>query len=212
LTPLGAADETGREGMDMKRVLIVDDDRVILQLLAEGLRDLGYEVVTAVSGADALARVAEQAIDLAVLDMRMPGMPGLELAHALRERGGPPFVFLSAFGDKSIVRDASDAGAMGYLIKPVDVPQLVPFLEASMARADDLAKLRTSAGHLEQALSVEQKTRTAVGIIMVRKGLDRQQAFDFLRGQARSQRRKIGDLAEDLIASVEGINRILADS
>lgn len=196
----------------MKRVLIVDDDRVILQLLAEGLRDLGYEVVTAVSGADALARVAEQTIDLAVLDMRMPGMPGLELAHALRELGGPPFVFLSAFGDKSIVREASDAGAMGYLIKPVDVPQLVPFLEASMARADDLAKLRTSAGHLEQALSVEQKTRTAVGIIMVRKGLDRQQAFDFLRSQARSQRRKIGDLAEDLIASVEGINRILADS
>ena len=101
---------------------------------------------------------------------------------------------------------------MGYLIKPVDVPQLVPFLEASMARAKELAQLRTSAGHLEQALSAEQKTRTAVGIIMVHKGLDRQRAFDFLRNQARSQRRKIGDLAEDLIASVEGVNRIMLDA
>ncbi|MFV0662933.1 ANTAR domain-containing response regulator [Denitromonas sp.] len=196
----------------MKRVLIVDDDRVILNLLAEGLRDLGYEVSTAVTGADALKRVAEQRFDLAVLDMRMPGMPGLELAQALREADGPPFVFLSAFGDSAIVQEAAAAGAMGYLIKPVDVPQLVPFLEASIARAREMAELRTTTGHLEQALSVEQKTRTAVGIIMVRKGLDRQQAFDFLRVQARSQRRKIGDLAEDLIGAVEGINRILRDS
>ncbi|MBT0961504.1 ANTAR domain-containing response regulator [Denitromonas iodatirespirans] len=196
----------------MKRVLIVDDDRVILNLLAEGLRDLGYEVMTAATGEEALAQVAAGAFDLAVLDMRMPGMPGLALARALREQGGPPFVFLSAFGDAAIVQEAAEAGAMGYLIKPVDVPQLVPFLEASMARAKEMAQLRTTTGHLEQALSVEQKTRTAVGIIMVRKGLDRQQAFDFLRAQARSQRRKIGDLSEDLIAAVEGTNRILLDS
>lgn len=196
----------------MTRVLIVDDDRVVLNLLAEGLRDMGYEVATAVSGTDAVALAAAEAFDLAVLDMRMPGMPGLALARALREQGGPPFVFLSAFGDHSVVQEAAEAGAMGYLIKPVDVPQLVPFLEASIARAREMAQLRTTTGHLELALSVEQKTRTAVGIIMVRKGLDRQQAFDFLRAQARAQRRKIGDLSEDLIAAVEGINRILLDS
>lgn len=196
----------------MKRVLIVDDDRVVLNLLAEGLRELGYEVAMAVSGADALLRVVEQDFDLAVLDMRMPGMPGLDLARALGEAGGPPFVFLSAFGDTDVVQAAAEAGAMGYLVKPVDVPQLVPFLEASIARAREMADLRTTTGHLEQALSVEQKTRTAVGIIMVRKGLNRQQAFDFLRAQARSQRRKIGDLSEDLIAAVEGINQILRDS
>ncbi len=196
----------------MKSVLIVDDDRVILNLLAEGLRDLGYAVSTAVSGTDALALVADQTFDLAVLDMRMPGVSGLELARSLRTAGGPPFVFLSAFGDESVVKEAAEAGAMGYLIKPVDIPQLVPFIEASMARAREMEGLRTTTGHLEKALSVEQKTRTAVGILMVKKGLDRQEAFDHLRARARSQRRKIGDLAEELISSVEAINRVLRDS
>ncbi|MDP3872022.1 MAG: response regulator [Methyloversatilis sp.] len=196
----------------MKKVLIVDDDRVILNLIAEGLRDVGYSVYTATSGESALDLAEQQTFDLAVLDMRMPGMAGLDLARALRDRGGPPFVYLSAYGDKSIVLDATEAGAMGYLIKPVDVPQLVPFLEASIARAREMEMLRTTTGHLELALSVEQKTRTAAGIIMVRKSLNRQQAFDFLRSQARSQRRNIGDLAETLIASVEETNRILRES
>lgn len=196
----------------MKNVLIVDDDRVTLNLLAEGLRDLGYVVSTAASGMAALELVAHTTFDLAVLDMRMPGMSGLELADSLRKAGSTPFVFLSAFADESVVKEAGEAGAMGYLVKPVDVPQLVAFIEASMVRAREMEGLRTTTGHLERALSLEQKTRTAVGILMVKKGLDRQEAFDFLRTRARSQRRKIADLAEELIAAVEGINRALRDS
>ncbi|MFN4063074.1 ANTAR domain-containing response regulator [Parazoarcus communis] len=195
----------------MKSVLLVDDDRVILNLLAEGLRDLGYEVAVAVSADEAIQRVGERSFDLAVLDMRMPGTSGLELAHMLIERSGPPFVFLSAYGDKSVVREAADAGAMGYLIKPVDVSQLVPFIEASIARAREIEGLRHANEHLEKALMVEQKTRTAVGIIMVRKGLDRQEAFDLLRARARSQRRKVSEIAESLIQAVEDINRLLRD-
>lgn len=80
-----------------------------------------------------------------------------------------------------------------------------------MARAREMAGLRSSAGHLEQALAVEQKTRTAVGIIMAQKALDRREAFDFLRARARAERRKVGDLAEELIAAVEAGNRILRD-
>jgi AmiR/NasT family two-component response regulator len=196
----------------MQRLLIVDDDRVILNLLAESLRDHGYDVVTASSGGAARDLVEDAApFDLAVLDMRMDGMSGLDLARLFRARGAPPFVFLSAFADESVVREAAEAGAMGYLIKPVDVPQLVPFVEAAMARAREMAGLRSSAGHLEQALAVEQKTRTAVGIIMAQKALDRREAFDFLRARARAERRKVGDLAEELIAAVEAGNRILRD-
>ncbi|MDO9597141.1 MAG: response regulator [Azoarcus sp.] len=193
----------------MKNVLIVDDDRVILNLLAEGLCDIGYTVAVAISGEDALKMVEGRSFDLAVLDMLMPGMSGLDLAKRFATMGGPPFVFLSAFGHESVVREAADAGAMGYLIKPVDVPQLVPFIEASIARAREIEGLRSTSSHLEKALSVEQSTRTAVGIIMVRKGLDRQGAFDFLRARARSQRRKVSELAEEIIAGVEDINRTL---
>ena len=190
----------------MRKILIVDDDRVILNILAEGLRDLGYEVSTSVSGAEALRMARTEAHDLAILDMRMPEMSGLEVAWELKRENLAPFVFLSAFGDEADVRDASDAGALGYLVKPVDIPQLVPFIEAAMARGREIDMLRNTTEQLQQALQVEQKTRTAVGIIMERKGLDRREAFDLLRARARSQRRKIGEVAEELISAVEGMN------
>lgn len=193
----------------MRRILIVDDDRVILHILADGLRELGYTVSTSVCGAEALKLARESAYDLVVLDMRMPEMTGLEVAEELKRDNLAAFVFLSAFGDESVVRDAAEAGALGYLVKPVDIPQLVPFIEAAMARGREIDLLRSTTEQLEQALKVEQKTRTAVGIIMERKGLDRQEAFDLLRARARSQRRKIGEVADELITAVEGMNLTL---
>lgn len=193
----------------MRSVMLVDDDRVVLSLLAEGLRDLGYLVGTAQSAKDAIRLAGEKQYDLAVLDMRMPGQSGLALAQELARIGGPPFVFLSAYGDAAVVRDATEAGALGYLVKPVDTPQLVPFIEAAIARGKDLDALRGNNERLERALLVEQKTRTAVGIIMVRKGLDQQAAFELLRGRAREQRSKIADVAEALISSVEITNAVL---
>lgn len=193
----------------MRSVMLVDDDRVVLSLLAEGLRDLGYLVGTAQSAEDAIRLAGEKRYDLAVLDMRMPGQSGLALSQELARIGGPPFVFLSAYGDVAVVRDATEAGALGYLVKPVDTPQLVPFIEAAIARGKDLEALRGNNERLERALLVEQKTRTAVGIIMVRKGLDQQAAFELLRGRAREQRSKIADVAEALISSVEITNAVL---
>jgi AmiR/NasT family two-component response regulator len=193
----------------MRKILIVDDDRVILHILADGLRELGYTVSTSVCGAEALKLARESAYDLVVLDMRMPEMTGLEVAEELKRDNLAAFVFLSAFGDESVVRDAAEAGALGYLVKPVDIPQLVPFIEAAMARGREIDMLRGTTEQLEQALKVEQKTRTAVGIIMERKGLDRQEAFDLLRARARAQRRKIGEVADELITAVEGMNLTL---
>lgn len=195
----------------MRNVLLVDDDRVVLNLFAEGLRNLGYQVGTASSAAEAIRLIEEQAYDLAVLDVRMPGQSGLELARRLQSSGQPPFVFLSAYGDVGVVQEATAAGALGYLVKPVDTAQLIPFIEAAIARGKDLDNLRDSNERLERALQMEQKTRTAVGIIMARKGLDRQAAFELLRGRAREQRRKITELAEDLIASVEATNELIGD-
>lgn len=192
-----------------RKVMIVDDDRVILNILAEGLRDIGYEISTASSGPDALKLAREVEHDLVVLDMRMPEMSGLEVARGLKDAGRTPFVFLSAFGDEAVVHDAAEAGALGYLVKPVDIPQLVPFIEAAIARGQEISMLRSTAEQLEKALKIEQKTRTAVGIIMERKGLDQQEAFDLLRGRARTQRRKVVEVAEELVVSMERMNQSL---
>lgn len=196
----------------MKWVLLVDDDRVILNLLAEGLRKQNYGVSIASSGEQALEEARRREHDLAVLDMRMPGLSGLDVARALGAEGRPPFVFLSAFGDESDVRDAAQAGALGYLVKPVDLSQLIPFIEAAMVRGQEIGQLRDTATRLERALEIEQRTRLAAGIIMQRQGLDRAEAFEWLRRRARAQRRKVCEVADELIAAVEGVNRLLRDA
>lgn len=188
------------------RLLLVDDDRLILATLGDGLRKAGYLVETAASGAEALDAVASAVFDLAILDVRMPGMDGIELSCMLRESTTVPFLFLSAYGDVDLVRRAAANGALGYLVKPSDVPQIVPAVEAALARAREIAELRATETRLNVALQIEQKTRTAVGLLMERHGLSRQQAFDALRNQARSQRRKIIDVAEEIIAAAELLN------
>ncbi len=195
----------------MKSVLLVDDDRVILNLLAEGLRKQNYGVDIASCGEEALDLARRHEHDIAVLDMRMPGLSGLDVARALGAEGRPPFVFLSAFGEEGDVRDAAQAGALGYLVKPVDLSQLIPFIEAAIARGREIGHLRDTAARLERALEIEQRTRLAAGIIMQRQGLDRAEAFDWLRQRARAQRRKVCEVADELITAVEGVNRLLRD-
>lgn len=193
----------------MRRILMVDDDRVVLHLLAEGMRGLGYVVDVAHSGEAALELARQERFDLAVLDIRMPGLSGVELAHALKQSGDTPFVFLSAYGDEKVVREATEAGALGFLTKPVDTPQLVPFIEAAIARGRDINALMGANDQLERVLHVEQKTRMAVGIIMESRKLDSVSAFELLRRHARNQRRKVVDVAEELIAAMETAYRVM---
>jgi AmiR/NasT family two-component response regulator len=190
------------------RLLLVDDDRLVLATLADGLRDEGYEVSVAASGEEAEELCKSESFDLAILDVRMPGMDGLELARRMRANGAPPFLCLSAYGDTDKVKAATGSGALGYLVKPIDIPQLVPSIEAALIRGDEIRRLRDSEVRLQQALVIEQKTRMAVGILMERDGLDRQAAFEALRQHARSSRRKIAECAEEIVSAVDTLNQI----
>ncbi len=124
------------------RILLVDDDRVTLALLASAVRNAGCEPLPAGSAAVALQLAAQSAPDLALLDVEMPGMSGLELAQHLRQAGGPPFLFLSSLDDAASVEHAIGLGALGYLVKPVDVRQIGPAVRAGLARGSELAQLR----------------------------------------------------------------------
>lgn len=188
------------------RVLAVDDDRVMLDSLSRGLRKSGYEVIEASSGEQALELAVSQAPDLAILDVRMPGMSGLELAKALSEQTHVPFLFASVHGDDDIVRSAAAHGALGYLIKPVEMAQAIPAIESALARARDIRRLEESEAQLTQALSKSRETSIVVGILLERYRVDRQQAFDLLRDHARGQRRKVTDLAEELLRAAEALN------
>jgi response regulator NasT len=212
-TTASPRDVAGEQRPAVRRphLLLVDDDRLILATLSEGLRQAGYEVSTASSGKDAIDAASRIPFDLGILDVRMPGMDGVELARHLREGTHIPFIFLSAYGDLELVRRAADHGALGYLIKPVDVPQIVPAIESALVRAREIAALREAEERLTTALSIEQRTRTAVGVLIERHGMDRHAAFEALRHQARSQRRKIGEVADEIISAAERLNAVLKD-
>ncbi len=114
------------------KILLVDDDRLILAAMSPGLRAANFEVTTA-SGGDAAIELCKQAPpDLAVLDMRMPGTDGMAVACWLREHSRIPFLFLSASSETEMMDRAAKAGAVGYLVKPVTPAQLLETVRAAL--------------------------------------------------------------------------------
>jgi len=186
----------------------VDDDRLVLAALAEGLRGAGYRVTGAAGGEDALAAVGRERPDIALLDMRMPGMDGVELGRRLRGGHGVPFLYLSAYGDQDVVQRAVEEGALGYLVKPLDIQQIVPSIEAALSRAAEFGKLRETEAQLNTALAGSREISMAVGLLMMRDRIDRDQAFELLRANSRAQRRPVAEVAAKLLSSAENLYTI----
>jgi response regulator NasT len=193
----------------MREILLVDDDRLNLSLLASGLRDAGYQVATAESGEDAVSICEQVHPDLAVLDIELPKMTGVELAKWLAEKVDIPFIFLTAHGDKALVDDALSLGAIGYLVKPIDVSQLIPAIEAAFNRLSELRQLKASEGHLRTALKQKRETSIAIGILMERHALSADEAFSTLRKMARSERRKVIEISANIIAASELLSSVV---
>ena len=195
--------------VDARRlILLVDDDTLLLGLISQFLRVAGHEVRTATSAPMALDLLCDGGLDpdLAIFDIGMPGMSGLELAQHVRANTAIPFMFLSANGSAASVRQATANGAVGYLVKPIDFAQLAPAILAGLARGDEIRSLRKSEGRLSQALLNGRETGMAVGVLMERYKTDRETAFRALRDHARSQQRKVNDVAAELLSASESIN------
>ena len=193
------------------RLLVVDDDRLVLSLFAQGLTEAGYSVVTAESAEDAEALLGSgEKPDLAILDVRMPGLGGLHLAQRLRDLDHIPFMMLSAYSDAATVEQATASGALGYAVKPMDIQQLIPAVEAGLARANELQDLRETRQRLQSALDGERSIGVATGICMVKHNLKRAQALSLLRATASQQQRKLVNLADEIVEAGYGADRIPA--
>ena len=192
--------------MNQKKILIVDDDRLVLAACERGLRHSGYEVSTAESGPQARQACAETPPDLVLLDIRMPEMSGLEVAQRLRRETDVPFVFLSAYDDIETLKQAAAHGALGYLVKPVGMPQVIAAIEAALARAENLRQLRKTEADLGTALAGNREVSAAVGILMERHRLSEKEAFEALRNNARSERCKLSEVASKILHAEETLN------
>lgn len=188
-------------------LLLVDDEHLVLTTLSTGLSRRGYQVSIAESVDEAEATLASgERPDLVILDVSMPGRSGLELAERLCSFDHIPFILLSAYSDHEIVEQATTCGALGYLVKPVDARQLVPAIEAALARGKELHSLRKTGQQLQAALDNEREISMAVGITMVQHRLGRRAAFELLRKTARNRRCKLATLALDIINASETLN------
>jgi len=115
-------------------LLLVDDERLVLATLTRGLEVAGFVVVTAESVVEAEELLAGGIRpDLAIVDVMMPERSGLELARRLQELDHIAFILLTATADAKVVEQATLNGALGYVVKPVDVPHLVPTIKAALA-------------------------------------------------------------------------------
>ena len=190
------------------KILVVDDDRLVLATLAHGLSQAGYEVIDADNGDDAILLAREHRPDLALLDIRMEGKSGFDVAAYLRDWCQMPFMFLSAFSDDDTLRQVKALGAVAYLVKPLDIRQIVPAVEAAFANlhalrqqgaAEPVRPLPTPAVD-EPMLPV---VAMAVGVLMHRYSLARSAALERLQQLAATENRLLADQAERLVEAVE---------
>lgn len=189
-----------------RRILLVDDDDITCDLLSHLLQRAGHVTRVAGTAEAALAAVAESEPDLALLDICMPGMSGVDLAQRLQAETSVPFMFLSGNKDPELIRQAAEYGAVGYLAKPFEPAQIAPAVEAALARADEIRELRRSEANLAAALASGRETSMAVGLLMAKFQTDRNTAFEVLRDFARAHRTKINEVAQDLLAAEEKLN------
>lgn len=188
-------------------ILVVDDDRLVLATLVHGLVQAGYEVIDADNGDDAILLARERRPDLALLDIRMEGKSGFDVAETLRDKYRIPFMFLSAFSDDATVAQVKALGAVAYLVKPLDIRQIVPAVEAALANVDARRALSPAAAPAPAAVNaaeaLEPVVAMAVGVLMHRYSLARGPALERLRRQASTEQRPLADQAERLLQAVE---------
>jgi len=188
------------------KILVVDDDRLVLATVTHGLAQAGYEVIDADNGDEAILLARRHHPELALLDIRMEGKSGFDVAEYLRDVCHIPFIFLSAFADADTVAQVAALGAVAYLVKPLDVGQIVPTVEAAFERLRaQRAQAAAQAGAAPAAgLDV---VPMAVGVLMHRYSLSRQEAQSRLSRIADAAGVSLAEQAERLVRAVEELAR-----
>jgi two-component system, response regulator PdtaR len=183
------------------RVLIAEDEAIIRLDLRETLEEEGYEIVAETGRGDEAVELARSMRpDLAILDIKMPGIDGLEAARTITDERLCGVLVLTAFSQRDFIEQARDAGALAYLVKPFQKSDLVPAIELAIARFKELSALFDEVKGLEEQLETRKIVDRAKGILMDRHGLSEQDAFSFIQKRAMTERTKMKTIAERVVA------------
>jgi AmiR/NasT family two-component response regulator len=182
------------------RVVIAEDEAIIRLDLKELLEEEGYEVVGETGrGDEAIELARELEPDLVILDIKMPGTDGLSAARHISGERMAAVVILTAFSQRDLIEQATEAGAYAYLVKPFQKSDLIPAVEVALSRHAELTALERDAGDLAERLEARKIIDRAKGRLMDERGLSEQEAWRFLQQQAMSNRVKVHDIARRVV-------------
>jgi len=187
------------------RILVAEDETIIRLDLRELLERAGFEVCAeARDGEEAVALAREHEPDLAIMDVKMPRLDGIEAARRILDERPIPIVMLTAYGQEELVSRAVEAGVFGYLVKPFREADLLPAIATARARYEELAAVRDEAESLADALAARKAIERAKGVLMEREGLSEQDAFARLRKASQVSGKPLKVVADALIATFDG--------
>jgi response regulator NasT len=181
------------------RILVAEDEAIIRMDLREMLEEEGFDVIGEASdGREAVALAREHKPDLAILDIKMPGMSGIRAAEVItRERIGAVLI-LTAFSQRDLAADAAQAGAMAYLVKPFQKSDLVPAIEVALERYSDLQNLRQDISDLSDRLATRKVVERAKGVLM-EQGMSESDAYQLMQRAAMDRGMRMADVARFVI-------------
>jgi two-component system, response regulator PdtaR len=187
------------------RILVAEDETIIRLDLRDLLERAGFEVCAeARDGEEAIALARSERPDLAIMDVKMPRLDGIEAARRILEENPIPIVMLTAYGQEELVSRAVEAGVFGYLVKPFREQDLLPAIHAAHARHDELQALRAEAESLTEALAARKVIERAKGLLMEKENLNEQEAFARLRKASQVSQRPLKVIAEAVVATLGG--------
>ena len=183
------------------RVVIAEDEAIIRLDLKETLEEEGYDVVGETGrGDEAVQLVRDLSPDLAILDIKMPGIDGLEAARAITADRKAAVLILTAFSQRDLIEQARDAGALAYLVKPFQRSELIPAVEVALGRFREMQALSDQNSTLEDQLETRKIVDRAKGILMDDHGMTEADAFSWIQKRAMQDRRTMRAVAEQVIA------------
>src|ERR671938_246554 len=184
------------------RILVAEDETIIRLDLRSLLESHGYEVCAeARDGEEAVALARSEQPDLAILDVKMPRLDGIEAARRILDERPIPIVMVTAYGHQELVSRAVEAGVFGYLVKPFREQDLLPAIQTARARHDELQALREEAESLAEALDARKIIERAKGLLMQKEQLSEQEAFARLRKASQVSGRPLKVIAEAVVAT-----------
>ena len=189
----------------MTRVLVAEDETLIRLDLRGLLESAGFEVCAeARDGEEAVELARSTEPDVALLDVKMPRLDGIEAARRILDERPIPIVMVTAYGERELVARAVEAGVFGYLVKPFREQDLLPAIAAARARHDELQEVRAEAESLSDALAARKVIERAKGLLMEKEQLSEQDAFARLRKASQASGRPLRVIAEAVVATLSG--------